>query len=126
MVLNAAGQLVPLSSLAGTGAPYGYIIDPQTGALIPAQSLEEGLAAAQAVSATTSAGATTGVTSVGGAAGGTMSEQMVLNAAGQLVPLSALAGSAAAYGYKIDPATGMLIPASSIEEVQVEDHFISH
>ncbi len=127
MVLNAAGQLVPLSSLAGTGAPYGYIIDPQTGALIPAQSLEEGLAAAQAVSAqttaadqqysaTTSAGATTGVTPVGGAAGGTMSEQMVLNAAGQLVPLSALAGSATPYGYKIDPATGMLIPASSIEE----------
>ena len=116
MVLNAAGQLVPLSSLAGTGAPYGYVIDPQTGMLIPAQTLEEGLAVAQQYSAATSAGSTTGETSVGEAAGGTMSGQMVLNAAGLLVPISALAGSAVPYGYKIDSATSTLIPASSIEE----------
>ena len=95
MVLDKNGQLVPLSSLAGSEAPYGYVVDPQTGALIPAKTLEEGLAAGQQVSA---------------------SEQMVLDKNGQLVPLSSLAGSEAPYGYVVDPQTGALIPAKTLEE----------
>ena len=199
MVLNSAGQLVPLSSLAGSGAPYGYVVDPQTGALIPAKTLEEGLMASQRVIAqqtanqantigngmspaanqantigsgmspeqiqlmnsginnfapgTTlgqmqnlgaspltsnisnmgkagkiAAGVAIGAAALGATAavvnalkksknsGGTTSEQMVLDKNGQLVPLSSLAGSEAPYGYVVDPQTGALIPAKTLEE----------
>ena len=96
MVLNANGELVPLSSWKDASAPYGYKVDPTTGALVPAASLEEGLAAAQSSSE--------------------KAEQMVLNANGELVPLSSWKDASAPYGYKVDPTTGALVPATSLEE----------
>ncbi|MBO7454150.1 MAG: hypothetical protein J6T91_02085 [Alphaproteobacteria bacterium] len=60
MVLNEKGELVPLSSWNNPNAPYGYKIDPATGALVPAASAEEGLAVAQEVAATQEAANNTG------------------------------------------------------------------
>jgi hypothetical protein len=94
MVLNAQGQLVPLSSLPP--GSFGYVRDPMTGALRPATSLAEGLAAGQQATS--------------GASGG----QMVLNAQGQLVPLSSLPPGS--FGYVRDPMTGVLRPATSLAE----------
>ncbi len=91
VALDANGELAPLSSFAGTNAPYGYKI-----ILEPATSLEEGLASAQSSSQNT--------------------EPMVLNSIGQLIPLSALAGTDTPFGYKTDPVTGKLVPATSLEE----------
>ena len=110
MVLNSAGQLVPLSSLAGSAAPYGYKKD-SNGNLVPATSLEEALAATQQNSAQQAMNQQ----GIIGSGSGTSTEQMVLNSAGQLVPLSSLAGSAAPYGYKKD-SNGNLVPATSLEE----------
>ncbi|MDR2645639.1 MAG: hypothetical protein LBC04_00440 [Holosporaceae bacterium] len=50
MVLNASGQLVPLS-MVSAAAPYGYVRDPSTGQMRPATSLAEGTSAAQAAAA---------------------------------------------------------------------------
>lgn len=93
MVLDANGKLVPLSSLQGTAAPYGYVQD-VSGNLVPAVSLEQAKAAVQSVSAT-----------------------MVLDANGKLVPLSSLQGTAAPYGYVKD-ASGNLVPATSLEQAK--------
>ena len=123
MVMNALGQLVPMGS--DPSAPYGYVKDPATGQMRPATSPEEGLAAGAAAGATTApgvansatgtAGATTGV-GAGGVAGtaGAGSQQMVMNAQGQLVPMGS--DPSAPYGYVKDPATGQMRPATSPEE----------
>ncbi len=60
MVLNEKGELVPLSSWNNPNAPYGYKIDPATGALVPAASAEEGQSAAQEVAAAQEAANNTG------------------------------------------------------------------
>ncbi len=51
MVLNALGQLVPMSSLAGTSAPYGYVKNTD-GSFSPATSEAQGLAAGTAANNT--------------------------------------------------------------------------
>lgn len=93
MVFNALGQLVPMSSLVGTSAPYGYVKNPN-GTFSPAISAAQGLAAVNSTAAATA------------------SNQMVLNALGQLVPMSSLAGTFAPYGYVKNP-DGTYSPATS-------------
>jgi hypothetical protein len=123
MVLNANGNLVPLSSLVGTAAPYGYTRD-ASGRLIPATSLEAGLSSGSSAIAANagnpggtlggnvpSAGATTTITTTTTTAA---ANQTVLNAAGQLVPLSSLPSGS--FGYTKDPTTGQLTPAKTLAE----------
>ncbi len=123
LVMNALGQLVPIGS--DPSAPYGYVKDPATGQMRPATSPEEGLAAGAAAGATTAPGVTNGATGTAGAAtgvgaggvagtSGASSQQMVMNAQGQLVPIGS--DPSAPYGYVKDPATGQMRPATSPEE----------
>ncbi|MDR3187370.1 MAG: hypothetical protein LBT63_03025 [Holosporaceae bacterium] len=123
MVLDANGNLVPLSSLVGTAAPYGYTRG-ANGMPVPATSLEAGLSAGSSAIAANAgnprnafggsapnAGSTTTITTTTTTAAG---GQMVLNAAGQLVPLSSLPSGS--YGYVKNPTTGQLVPAKTLAE----------
>ena len=113
MVMNAAGQLVPIGS--DPSAPYGYVKDPITGQMRLATSPEEGLAAgaaAAAAGATTAPGVMNGITTGGGV--GAAGQQMVMNAAGQLVPMGS--DPSAPYGYVKDPTTGQMRLATSAAE----------
>ena len=129
MVLNALGQLVPIGSFSDQSAPFGYVRNPD-GSLRPATSLQEALMAASAASGnitavgTVGTVGTTGVNGVPGvsAVDGTStiataanSNQMVLNALGQLVPAGSFSDPNAPYGYVKNP-DGTLRPAASLEE----------
>jgi mannose-1-phosphate guanylyltransferase len=114
MVMNSQGQLVPYPiTPADPNAPYGYIKD-ASGKLVPAKSLEEAKAAAQAAVAGTTGGA--GATGGGVGASAGSSGGMVLNAQGQLVPAPITPPDPnAPYGYVKD-ASGKLVPAKSPAE----------
>ena len=101
MVLNANGELVPKDSLNDPNAPYGYKKD-ENGNLVPATSEEE---ARNAVSNRM----TEELRST--------SNNMVLNANGELVPKDSLNDPNAPYGYKKDE-NGNLVPATSEEEAR--------
>ena len=101
MVFNEKGELVPLSSLKGTAAEFGYVKD-ANGKWVPAKSLEEATAAVKAANGTSQTASK-------------KPEQMVFNEKGELVPLSSLKGTAAEFGYVKD-ANGKWVPAKSLEE----------
>ena len=92
MVLNEKGELVPLSSWNNPNAPYGYKIDPATGALVPAASAEEGQAAAQEVAAAQEAANNTGT----GASNGSSKLKTAAKIAAGVAAGAAVAGAGVA------------------------------
>ena len=92
MVLNEKGELVPLSSWNNPNAPYGYKIDPATGALVPAASAEEGQSAAQEVAAAQEAANNTGT----GASNGSSKLKTAAKIAAGVAAGAAVAGAGVA------------------------------
>ncbi|MDR0555491.1 MAG: hypothetical protein LBG20_00550 [Holosporaceae bacterium] len=123
MVLGPDGKLIPASSLPLPGAPYGYKLDPVTGRMVPATSLQEGIASANAapngciMGADGRMRAATPQEAALQAQQGTIPQgQMVLGPDGKLIPASSLPLPGAPYGYKLDPVTGRMVPATSLQE----------
>ncbi|MDR1375650.1 MAG: hypothetical protein LBJ45_02460 [Holosporaceae bacterium] len=112
MVLNASGQLVPLSSLPP--GSFGYTKDPVTGQLVTATTAAAPAVATSPVSATTAPSfAGVGTTGIASANATQPAQQMVLDAAGNLVPLGSLPSGI--FGY-IKNSLGAFVPAKTSEE----------
>lgn len=126
LVMDANGNLVPLSAMQGTDAPYGYVRD-ANGNLIRATSLAQIVSSNNQVPTVNQAPVVLGtnttpnnpvVNTINPVSIGTnavANTQMVMDANGNLVPVSSLQGTNAPFGY-IKDANGVMIPDTSLEQ----------